>query len=164
EPEVQDGKERQHGEREDRVVVDLSRRKRRVDERAEYGDGDAPADEGVPEQDEGPGCEQPRDRCHGLAQGQAHQMKYAVDPRTRRSLASSRRVTLVEGGLLVVGFVVLFVLLPHQLMGDDFTRFSDVERLIHHGELSDSRFSLVMPLFSVPVLLIGEVLRTPEWW
>src|SRR5438552_19053539 len=49
-------------------------------------------------------------------------------------------------------------------MGDDFTRFSDVEQLIHHGELSDSRFSLVMPLFSVPVLLIGEVLRTPEWW
>jgi hypothetical protein len=79
-------------------------------------------------------------------------------------LASSRRVTLVEGGLLVVGFVVLFVLLPHQLMGDDFARFNDVERLIHHGELSDSRFSLVMPLFSVPVLLLGEVVRTPEWW
>jgi hypothetical protein len=79
-------------------------------------------------------------------------------------LASSRRVTLVEGGLLVVGFVVLFVLLPHELMGDDFTRFNDVERLVHHGELSDSRFSLVMPLFSLPVLLIGEVVRTPEWW
>jgi hypothetical protein len=79
-------------------------------------------------------------------------------------LASSRRVTLVEGGLLVVGLLVLFVLLPHELMGDDFTRFDDVERLIHHGELSDSRFSLVMPLFSAPVLLIGEVVRTPEWW
>jgi hypothetical protein len=79
-------------------------------------------------------------------------------------LASSRRVTLVEGGLLVVGFVVLFALLPHELMGDDFSRFHDIERLIHHGELSDSRFSLVMPLFSVPVLLIGEVVRTPEWW
>ena len=79
-------------------------------------------------------------------------------------MASSRRVTLVEGGLLVVGFLVLFVLLPHELMGDDFTRFNDVERLIHHGELSDSRFSLVMPLFSAPVLLIGEVVRTPEWW
>jgi hypothetical protein len=79
-------------------------------------------------------------------------------------LASSRRVTLVEGGLLVVGFVVLFALLPHQLMGDDFTRFDDVERLIHDGDLSDSRFSLVMPLFSLPVLLVGEVVRTPEWW
>ena len=79
-------------------------------------------------------------------------------------MASSRRVTLVEGGLLVVGFLVLFALLPHQLMGDDFRRFEDVEQLIHHGKLSDSRFSLVMPLFSLPVLLIGEVLRTPEWW
>jgi hypothetical protein len=59
---------------------------------------------------------------------------------------------------------VLAVLLPHQLMGDDFTRFTDIERLLHHGELSDSRYSLVMPLISAPVLLVGEVVRTPEWW
>jgi hypothetical protein len=70
----------------------------------------------------------------------------------------------VETALLVVGFGVLLVLLPHSLMGDDFARFTDVENLLHHGHLSDSRYSLVMPLVSVPLLLVGEVLRTPEWW
>jgi len=75
-----------------------------------------------------------------------------------------RRVTLVEGGLLVVGFLVLFVLLPHELKGDDFARFNEVERLLHHGELSDDRYSLVMPLVSAPFLLLGEVVRSPMWW
>jgi hypothetical protein len=79
-------------------------------------------------------------------------------------LASSRRVTLVEGGLLVVGFLVLFVLLPHDLKGDDYARFNEIELLLHHGELSDGRYSLVMPLLSAPFLLLGEVVRTPMWW
>jgi hypothetical protein len=70
----------------------------------------------------------------------------------------------VETALLIVGWLVLFALLPHGLAGDDFTRFNDVERLLHHGSLSDSRFSLVMPLVSAPFLLIGELVRTPEWW
>jgi hypothetical protein len=71
---------------------------------------------------------------------------------------------VVESGLLVVGFAVLFVLLPHVLMGDDFARFADIERLLHHRELSDSRYSLVMPLVSAPLLLLGEAVRSPEWW
>ena len=70
----------------------------------------------------------------------------------------------METALLVVGFGVLFVLLPHSLMGDDFARFTSIERLLHHGHVSDSRYSLVMPLVSVPLLLVGEVVRTPEWW
>jgi len=70
----------------------------------------------------------------------------------------------VETALLVAGFGVLLVLLPHELMGDDFARYTDIERLLHHADLSDSRYSLVMPLLSVPVLLVGEVVRTPEWW
>ena len=56
----------------------------------------------------------------------------------------------LETALVVVGFVVLFVLLPHELKGDDFARFTDIERLIHHGELSNRRYSIVMPLVSAP--------------
>jgi hypothetical protein len=74
------------------------------------------------------------------------------------------RAAAFESALIVVGFAVLFVLLPHGLAGDDFARYTDIERLIHHGELSDGRFSLVMPLVSAPLLLIGEAVRTPEWW
>ena len=66
--------------------------------------------------------------------------------------------------MLLVGFLVLFALLPHGLAGDDFTRFTDVEQLLHHGSLSDSRYSILMPLISAPVLLVGEIVRSPEWW
>jgi hypothetical protein len=71
---------------------------------------------------------------------------------------------VVETVLLAVGFAVLFVLLPHALMGDDFSRFNDIEALLHHGHLSDGRYSLVMPLVSSPLLLLGEIVRSPEWW
>lgn len=59
---------------------------------------------------------------------------------------------------------MLFFLLPHALAGDDFTRFDDIERLLHDGNLSDSKFSLVMPLASAPFLLFGELVASPEWW
>lgn len=71
---------------------------------------------------------------------------------------------IAEVALLVAGFAVLFLLLPHGLVGDDLTRFDDIERLLHRGQLSDSRFSLVMPLVSSPFLLLGELVQSPEWW
>jgi hypothetical protein len=74
------------------------------------------------------------------------------------------RTAAVERALLLVGFLVLFALLPHGLAGDDFTRFADIEQLLHHGSLSNSRYSILMPLISAPVLLVGETVRSPEWW
>jgi hypothetical protein len=49
-------------------------------------------------------------------------------------------------------------------VADDFKRFEDIESLLHHGHLSDSPWSLVMPLLSTPFLLFGEFIRSPEWW
>jgi hypothetical protein len=88
-----------------------------------------------------------------------------ASPSPRQStVRSSVLSSALETGLLLGGYVLWFAYLPHALFTDDFTRFRDVERLLHHGHLSDSPFSLVMPLFSTPVLLLGEHLRTPEWW
>jgi hypothetical protein len=69
-----------------------------------------------------------------------------------------------ERALLAGGFLVLFLCLPHSLVGDDLVRFDDIERLLHDGGLSDSRYSLVMPILSAPFLLLGEVVGSPEWW
>jgi hypothetical protein len=68
-----------------------------------------------------------------------------------------------EIGLLVGGFVVLFAFLPHRFEGDDYSRFADIVGL-HHGHLSASPFSLVMPLVSSPLLLLGKLVRSPQWW
>jgi hypothetical protein len=69
-----------------------------------------------------------------------------------------------ETALVVVGFVVLLLALPHALHGDDTTRFRDIEQLIHHGHLTRSQFSLVGPLASAPLLLVGEIVKSPAWW
>jgi hypothetical protein len=69
-----------------------------------------------------------------------------------------------ETALIAAGFLVLFSLLPHGLIFDDQTRFTDIETLLRHGRLTDSRFSLVMPLISAPVLLLGQVVKSPIWW
>lgn len=66
--------------------------------------------------------------------------------------------------LLAGGFIVLFALLPHALVGDDLQRFSDIQALLHDADLSGDRYSLVMPLLSSPFLLLGSLLGSPEWW
>jgi hypothetical protein len=95
--------------------------------------------------------------------------------RFRRVLSSSSRhrlfawlgrhpVEAFEWVLLAGGLAVLFFCLPHSLFGDDQVRFDDIERLLHDGDLSDSRYSLVMPIVSAPLLLLGEVVGSPEAW
>jgi hypothetical protein len=75
------------------------------------------------------------------------------------------RASSLETGLIVLGLVLLFAVAPHEVsFGDDTVRFGDIELLLHHGELANSPYSLVTPLFSAPFLLLGEVLGSPKWW
>jgi hypothetical protein len=74
------------------------------------------------------------------------------------------RGRLVEILLIAFGFYVLLFLLPHHLAGDDGWRFQDIELLRTHGKLSSSRFSLAMPLLSLPLLALGTLIKSPEWW
>lgn len=74
------------------------------------------------------------------------------------------RIAVLEGGLIVAGFAVLFFFMPHAVIYDDNQRFSDIEQLLHQGRLSNSKYSLVGPLFSVPFLELGNVVQSPVWW
>lgn len=75
------------------------------------------------------------------------------------------RSAILEWTLLGAGFVVLFLCLPHGLFADDGIRFIELEGFLHHGTLATtSPYSLVMPLFSTPVVALGNWLGHPEWW
>src|SRR5437773_11107931 len=87
-----------------------------------------------------------------------------VPATTASALRAADRRAAFETALIVVGLVVLLLVLPHALKGDDHTRFRDIEQLIHHGHLTDSKYSLVGPLASAPFLLLGEVVGSPAWW
>ena len=78
--------------------------------------------------------------------------------------SASARTLRVELGLLAAGFLIEFLLVQHQLLGDGIYRFRDIQNLLYNGHLTYSKFSLAMPLASVPVLLLGHLVKSQEWW
>ena len=60
----------------------------------------------------------------------------------------SRSTAQFEWALAIVGLVASSLVLPHRLGYDGQIRFGDIETLIHEGTLSDSPYSLVMPIVS----------------
>jgi len=64
----------------------------------------------------------------------------------------------------VAGFLIVFLVVGHQVIGDGIYRFRDIQNLLYDGHLTDSSFSLVMPLASAPFLLLGHLVESQEWW
>jgi hypothetical protein len=83
----------------------------------------------------------------------------------RDSLRTSRNSlwAIIDWGLIVVGFGLLFFLLPHALFGDDYVRLYDIEQL-RHGRITNGRYSLIMPIFSAPFLALHKLTQPTAWW
>ena len=71
---------------------------------------------------------------------------------------------IVETGLIIAVLLALLLLLPHQLNADGLYRFQALSQLLEHGTLSNNRYSLVGPFFSIPFWLLGKVYQTSAWW
>ncbi|MBO0777813.1 MAG: hypothetical protein J2P37_03205 [Ktedonobacteraceae bacterium] len=69
----------------------------------------------------------------------------------------------IETGLIVVGLLATFFLLPRTLGNDGALRYKDLVALLSH-QAADSKYSLIGPIFSLPLLLIGRKLGHPEDW
>ena len=71
---------------------------------------------------------------------------------------------IFETGLIVAGLLTLLLLMPHQLNADGLYRFQGFSELLEQGKLSNMRYSLVGPAFSIPFWLLGNVYKTSAWW
>jgi hypothetical protein len=69
-----------------------------------------------------------------------------------------------EWALIDVGIVLLFVVVPHALLGDGRVRFGTLTNLLEHGTLANTPYSVVGPLFSTPLYYLGKLALGPEWW
>jgi hypothetical protein len=78
-------------------------------------------------------------------------------------LPSARARTAVEWTFLLAGLALLFAL-PHGILGDGLERYRSLTMLVESGTLSDTPYSMVGPLFSLPLYYLGELVFTPEWW
>src|SRR5918993_355252 len=66
--------------------------------------------------------------------------------------------------LVGIGLVLIYNLSPFEIEGDGFARFDAVSRLLLHGEVVRMPYSMVGPLLSVPLWLLGYPNDATVWW
>ena len=70
----------------------------------------------------------------------------------------------VELALIFVGLLTMLQYLPFQIHDDGIIRFQTISALLEHGKLSDARYSIVGPAFSIPLWFLGKLYQTSAWW
>ncbi len=65
--------------------------------------------------------------------------------------------------LIAVGLIILFVS-EHWVVGDGKVRFEALSALLENGQLDDSKYSMIGPVFSSVLYMLGMVFKSPEWW
>lgn len=74
-----------------------------------------------------------------------------------------RASAAIETALIVAGLVALF-LLPHDIFWDAAFRYRALVALLEHGQILAIKYSLIGPLFSAPLWLLGRWIGSPFWW
>lgn len=86
-----------------------------------------------------------------------------ADTRSRYAPITSRyRKPWLDALLLTITLLELLTLFPHSLRGDGAPRFAALSQLLEGGGISASKYSLIGPLFSAPLWLLGKVFATPQ--
>jgi hypothetical protein len=70
----------------------------------------------------------------------------------------------VVWGLLVVGLLLLFFVLPHRIEGDRLVRFGSLQSLLAGHGVPDTKYPVIGSLPAIPLMLLGRVVASPEWW
>lgn len=78
----------------------------------------------------------------------------------------SRGFSLRAGIFLIcVGQIILCFCIPHKIFGDGTPRYEAIELLFSKGQISDTKFSMVGPLFSVPLWFLDKHSGIGDiWW
>jgi hypothetical protein len=80
------------------------------------------------------------------------------------AIHASRIPKRVVWGLLALGLLLLFFVLPHDIEGDGRLRFEAIQSLLAGGGIPDTKYPLIGSLLSMPLFLLGRVVGSPEWW
>ena len=77
---------------------------------------------------------------------------------------ASRIPERVVWGLLALGLLLLFFVLPHDIEGDGRLRFEAIQSWLAGGGIPDTKYPLIGSIASIPLFLLGHVVGSPEWW
>ena len=66
--------------------------------------------------------------------------------------------------LLALGLVLLFFVLPHGIEGDGRLRYDALNGWLDGRGLPDTKYPLVGSVFAIPLMLLGHLGLSAEWW
>jgi hypothetical protein len=69
----------------------------------------------------------------------------------------------VAWGLLVLGLLLLFFVLPHDIEGDGRLRFDALQGWLAGDGIPDTKYPLVGSLPALPLMVLGQSAATTEW-
>jgi hypothetical protein len=78
--------------------------------------------------------------------------------------AAQRIPSRVFWALLALGLLLLFFVLPHDVEGDGRQRFDALQAMLAGHGIPNTKYPLVGSLPAIPLILLGHVIASPEWW
>ncbi len=60
--------------------------------------------------------------------------------------------------------LVMFFNLPHRINSDGLERYMALAELLTGGKVSNTKFSLIGPIFSTPLYFLGNFYQSARWW
>jgi hypothetical protein len=79
--------------------------------------------------------------------------------RERGAVGSGDPAAAIETALIALGLAALLFLLPHTVSGDALDRMQELTLLLGKGIVSSRKYSLIGPLFSAPLWLLGNAIH-----
>jgi hypothetical protein len=70
----------------------------------------------------------------------------------------------VVWGLIAVGLLLFFFVLPHGVTGDGRLRFVALQSWLDGHGTPDTKYPLVGSLPAVPLIVLGRVIASADWW
>src|SRR5215218_8589573 len=70
----------------------------------------------------------------------------------------------IEGSLIVIGLVLLTIAQDQRLGADGLARYDALRMLLEQGQLSDTIYSMIGPIFAAPVWLFGALAGDVDIW
>lgn len=70
----------------------------------------------------------------------------------------------VVWGLIALGLLLFFFVLPHGITGDGRFRFVALQGWLAGNGTPDTKYPLIGSLPAVPLMLLGRVVASPDWW
>lgn len=70
----------------------------------------------------------------------------------------------IETALIVAGLLVQWLYLPFHFGPDAQDRYTALSQLLTSGTISNSRYSMIGPLFSAPLWELGRLAKGSVWW